>query len=159
MPSVLFEFRHHREAADERPDAAVVITQRIIGRAVGGKQADTPVCAQFRPVKRRRRARRIPRVEAAMRHGDRLPARERVVGRAIGQTAEREEAFIAPEPRIERSASLLELCAGSLGLICVGLVYLKTRGEPVRTDLPDRLPVSELDTLTSATDLDEGSER
>ncbi|GGM57799.1 hypothetical protein GCM10012275_31270 [Longimycelium tulufanense] len=32
-----------------------------------------------------------------------------------------------------------------LGVICVGLVYLKTRAEPVRTDKPDRLALDDLD--------------
>ncbi|MCP2166246.1 DUF3311 domain-containing protein [Goodfellowiella coeruleoviolacea] len=32
-----------------------------------------------------------------------------------------------------------------VGVICVGLVYLKTRDEPVRTDQPDRLGVDDLD--------------
>ncbi|MCO1579543.1 MULTISPECIES: DUF3311 domain-containing protein [unclassified Crossiella] len=32
-----------------------------------------------------------------------------------------------------------------LGVVCVGLVYLKTRDEPVVTDAPDRLDVDRLD--------------
>ncbi|GAA3859602.1 DUF3311 domain-containing protein [Saccharothrix violaceirubra] len=32
-----------------------------------------------------------------------------------------------------------------VGVVCVGLVYVKTRGEPVGTDKPDLLGVDDLD--------------
>ncbi|MCP2261928.1 Protein of unknown function (DUF3311) [Streptoalloteichus tenebrarius] len=35
-----------------------------------------------------------------------------------------------------------------LGVLCVGLVYVRTRDEPVRTDQPDRLSVDDLDSAT-----------
>jgi hypothetical protein len=44
-----------------------------------------------------------------------------------------------------------------IGVICVGLVYVKTRSEP--TDDPDRLPVSDLDASTADERRDEGSDR
>jgi hypothetical protein len=44
-----------------------------------------------------------------------------------------------------------------IGVICVGLVYLKTRTEPARTDRSDRLTVSDLDVSTEGADRDEGS--
>jgi hypothetical protein len=45
-----------------------------------------------------------------------------------------------------------------IGVICVGLVYLKTRNEPARTGGPDRPTVSDLDVSTAGAD-DEGSQR
>jgi hypothetical protein len=32
-----------------------------------------------------------------------------------------------------------------VGVVCVGIVYVKTRDEPVRTDKPDQLSVDDLD--------------
>ncbi|GDY30858.1 DUF3311 domain-containing protein [Gandjariella thermophila] len=45
-----------------------------------------------------------------------------------------------------------------IGVICVAIVYLKTRTEPARTGEPDRLPVSDLDVATEGEDRDEGSQ-
>lgn len=46
-----------------------------------------------------------------------------------------------------------------IGVICVWIVYLKTRGGGVPAGDPDRLPVSDLDVTTSGEDRDEGSQR
>ncbi|SHE59517.1 DUF3311 domain-containing protein [Streptoalloteichus hindustanus] len=45
-----------------------------------------------------------------------------------------------------------------LGVLCVGLVYLRTRDEPVRTDRPDRLSVDDLDSAGAAGRRQDGSD-